>query len=121
MEKKYNNLTLFKNQKAGKPMYKDGVPITNNKGEYVLIPEFNGVLKIEQPLPVGEYEIKLREKVARSGATYYWGGIRKKEDDKFNQNNYYEKKANGYQRESTLGLVRQPAKKIEVEDDEIPF
>lgn len=121
MEKKYNNLTLFKNQKAGKPMYKDGAPITNNKGEYVLIPEFNGVLKIEQPLGIGEYEIKLREKVARSGTTYYWGGIKKKEDDKFNQNSYYQKKANGYQRESTIGLVKQPAKEIEVEDDEIPF
>lgn len=121
MEKKYNNLTLFKNQKAGKPMYKDGVPITNNKGEYVLIPEFKGVLKIEQPLGVGEYEINLREKVAKTGTTYFWGGVKKKEDDKFNQNNYYQKKANGYQRESTIGLVRQPVKDIEVEDDEIPF
>jgi len=121
MEKKYNNLTLFKNQKGGKPMYKDGSPITNNKGEYVLIPEFNGVLKIEQPLGIGEYEINLREKIAKSGSTYFWGGVKKKQkDDKFNHS-HYQQKSNGYQRESTIGLVKQPAKEIAVEDDEIPF
>lgn len=121
-EKKYNNLTLFKNAKGGEPMYKDKEAIRNKDGDLVLIPEFSGVLKIEVPLPVGEYEVKLREKYGKkSGALYYWGGIKPK-DKQYGQSQHYQDKANGYQRQSTIGLVKQPDDNLEpIIDDEIPF
>lgn len=123
-KKKYNGLTLFKNENGGRPMYRNNEPILNNNGDMVLIPLFNGILNIEEPLPVGQYEVKLREKVSNNtGTIYLWGGIKPKEENKFSQKQHYQDKANGYQKETRpIGLVKQQEKDLEpLTDDEIPF
>lgn len=114
MEQKkiYNWATLLRNRNGGKPMLKNNEQIFNDNGELVLIPEFVGYLKIDQTLPVGEYEIKFREKVAQSGTTYFAGGILPKKENSYKPNQHQQAKQNGYQ--------KQP--EIKSNDfDEIPF
>jgi hypothetical protein len=114
-QKKYNWLTLFKNKGGGKPMLKNKQPIIDQKnGGYVLVPEFTAILKIEEPLAIGEYEIKLREKISKNGSAYFGGGVHIKEQINYKPNSHQEAKQNGYQPQ-----VDNP--ETNFVDDEIPF
>lgn len=119
-KKLYNWANLLKNYNGGKPMFKDGQQIKNNKGELVLSPHFNCSITIKEALPVGEYEIKFREKASEKGTIYYSGGISPKKESNYKPNSHYQAKANGYQ-PNTKGLVKPLFNDKDFIDDDVPF
>ena len=119
-KKLYNWANLLKNYNGGKPMFKDGQQIKNNKGELVLSPHFNCSITIKETLPEGEYEIKFREKASENGTIYYSGGILPKKENSYKPNKHYQAKANGYQPD-TKGLVKPLFNDKNFIDDNVPF
>ena len=91
--KKVPTLTIFKNDKAGKQVMRQGQPVEYN-GKPIVESDLNGKISLPEGLAAGEYEIKIYKKTAKTGLAYYSGTIKPAyvKPSKHDQD-----KANGYQ------------------------
>ena len=107
--KQIPNLTIFKNDRAGKQVFRNGQPVEYD-GKPIIESDLNGKITLPEGLNAGEYEVKIYKKVSKAGTTYYSGTIKPayvKRDKAISQHSV--DKGNGYQNQQ------------EEEDDSVPF
>lgn len=104
--KQVPNLTIFKNDRAGQQVIRNGNPVEYN-GKPIIECDLNGKIALPEGLEAGDYEVKIYKKVSKAGKSYYSGTIKPayKKDKTIDSHN--QAKGNAYQPEQ--------------EDDEIPF
>ena len=108
--KQVPNLTIFKNDRAGKQVVRNGQPVEYN-GKPIIESDLNGKITLPEGLNAGEYEVKIYKKVSKAGTTYYSGTIKPayvKKDKAIDSHN--QAKANAYQ----------PQEEMQ-DDSEFPF
>lgn len=95
--KQVPNLIIFKNDKAGQQVIRNGQPVEYN-GKPIIESDLNGKITLPEGLNAGEYEVKIYKKVSKAGKSYYSGTIKPayvKKDKAIDQHN--QAKSNGYQ------------------------
>jgi hypothetical protein len=110
-------LTIFKNNKAGQPILRNGEPVEYN-GKPLIECDLSGKINLPEGLDAGDYEIAIYKQVSKNGLTYYGGAIKpafkKKEGDgKFNgkkfvaeaQSAHNKAKSNGFAPDDDLDQI----------------
>lgn len=105
-----NYLNIFKNEKANTQIIdRDGKPVSY-RGEPYMHPELNGKFELKEALPIGEYNIAIYKRTAKSGLVYYSGKIKPA----------YKKEDNNSTAEQKPRVAKVAAPYVEPDDD-IPF
>ena len=108
-------LTIFTNKYAGSPIKrKDGIFVTDSKGDPIKQGSFNGKINLPEGLPAGDYEVSIYKAISKTGDEYMSGTIKKafvRQDKPIDSHS--EAKGNAYAPE---------ANHVEEElDDSLPF